>query len=91
MNQPFYRDIRCIQISFMGVLFSYGVLAFDFSLLWTQIVVTFVAGLLTQFFWIKKFKLKTNSLLSATITCLSLALLLRSGIERMRAVFTEYF
>ena len=78
MNQPFYKDIRCIQISFMGVLFSYGVLAFDLSLLWTQILVTFVAGLLTQLFWIKKFKLKMNSFLSTTITCLSLALLLRS-------------
>ena len=78
MNQPFYKDIRCIQISFMGALFSYGVFVFDLSLSWTQVVITFVSGLLTQFFWIKKLNLKTNSLLSATITCLSLALLLRS-------------
>ena len=78
MNQPFYKDIRCLQISFMGALFSYGVLKFDLSLSWTQIVMTFVAGLLTQFFWIKKCNLKISSLLSATITCLSLALLLRS-------------
>ncbi len=78
MNQLFYKDIRCIQISFMGVLFSYGVLVFDFSLLWTQVVMTFITGLITQFFWIKKFNLKINSLLSAMITCLSLALLLRS-------------
>ena len=79
MKQPFYRDIRCIQISFMGVLFSYGVLVFDLSLSWTQLFMTFVAGLLTQFFWIKKFNLKINSLLSAMITCLSLVLLLRSS------------
>ena len=63
----------------MGILLSYGVLAFDLSLLWVQAVLTFTSGILTQLFWMKKLKLKLNSLLSALITCLSLALLLRSN------------
>ena len=76
---PYYKDIRYIQIAFMGVLLSYGVLIFDLSLLWAQVVFTFVSGLLTQFLWIKILKLKLNSFLSAFITCLSLVLLLRSN------------
>ena len=76
---PYYKDIRYIQIAFMGVLLSYGVLNFDLSLLWTQVVFTFVSGLLTQFLWIKILKLKLNSFLSGFITCLSLVLLLRSN------------
>ncbi|MDE0518965.1 MAG: RnfABCDGE type electron transport complex subunit D [Bdellovibrionales bacterium] len=83
----FYKDIRYVQIAFMGVLFSYGVLVFDLSLLWTQVVLTFAAGLLTQFFWKKKLyrsgiekkgNLSRGHFLSAFITCLSLVLLLRS-------------
>ena len=62
----------------MGMLFSYGVLVFDLSLLWMQVVLTFASGLLTQFFWKKKFNLSRGSFLSAFITCLSLVLLLRS-------------
>jgi Na+-transporting NADH:ubiquinone oxidoreductase subunit NqrB len=76
---PYYKDIRYIQIAFMGVLLSYGVLIFDLSLLWVQVVFTFVSGLLTQVLWIKILKLKLNSVLSAFITCLSLVLLLRSN------------
>ena len=77
-NKLFYKDIRYLQISFMGILFSYGVWAFDLSLVWTQVVITFAVGLSTQIFWINRLKLKANSLLSAIITCFSLALLLRS-------------
>ena len=47
------RDIRYFVLFFMLGLLSYGALTFDFSLLWSQIVLTFFAGLLTQYFWIK--------------------------------------
>ena len=76
---PYYKDIRYVQIFFMGILLSYGVFVFDLSLLWIQAVLTFVFGFLTQLFWIKKLKLKYKSFLSALITCLSVALLLRSN------------
>lgn len=76
---PYYKDIRYIQIFFMGILLSLGVLIFDLSFLWPQAILTFTCGLLTQFFWIKILKLKYNSFLSAFITCLSLTLLLRSN------------
>lgn len=62
----------------MGGLFSYGVWAFDFSLLWSQVVMTFATGFLTQLFWMRRLKLGSDGLLSAFITCLSLILLLRS-------------
>ena len=71
-------DIRYIQLVFMGVLLSYGVLAFDLSILKTQIILTFLSGVFTQLFWIKVLKLKSKSLLSALISSLSIALLLRS-------------
>lgn len=71
-------DIRYIQLVFMGGLLSYGVLAFDLSILKTQIVLTFLSGILTQLFWVKILKLKSSSLLSALISSLSIVLLLRS-------------
>lgn len=67
-----------MQILFMGGLFSYGVWFFDLSLLWAQVILTFASGLLTQYFWMRRLKLQTHSLLSVFITCFSLTLLLRS-------------
>ena len=75
----FYKDIRYVQIFFMGGLFSYGVLLFDLSLHWIQIILTFISGLFTQLFWIKRLQLKISGFLSASITCLSVILLLRSN------------
>ena len=87
-NPAFYKDIRYVQIAFMGGLFSYGVLVFDLSLLWIQLVLTFTSGMLTQFFWKdilyeegsnrSGIHLSRGHFLSAFITCFSLVVLLRS-------------
>ncbi|MDE0119011.1 MAG: hypothetical protein OXM55_03260 [Bdellovibrionales bacterium] len=39
---------------FYGAVVCYGVLVFDLSLLWEQVVLTFTVGFLTQCFWKKK-------------------------------------
>ena len=72
-------DIRIFQILIMGSLLSAGVLSFDFSLQWQQIIGAFVCGIFCQYLWIKKLNLKISSLFSALITCLSVALLLRAN------------
>ncbi len=72
-------DIRYIQIFILSILLSYGAFTFDFSFLWQQMTLTFVSGLFTQYFWIKKFNLSYRSFLSTLITCLGIALLLRSN------------
>lgn len=73
------QDIRYVQILIMGLLLSGGVILYDFSLSGTQMVLTFLAGIFTQIFWIRRLKLNSHSLLSALITCLGLALLLRAN------------
>ena len=74
----FLKNIRLVQILALTSLFCYGVWRFDLSLLWVQVPLTLISGLLTQLFWMRRLKLKTHSCLSALITCLSLFLLLRS-------------
>ena len=63
----------------LGILLGIGVLNFDFSIHFLQVFLTFLAGLACQYLWIKRLKLSSNSFFSALITCLSIALLLRSS------------
>jgi enediyne biosynthesis protein E5 len=59
-------------------LLSTGVLARDFSLRWEQMVLTFVAGLAAQVFFVRALKLSNVGVLSAVITCFGLSILLRA-------------
>ena len=79
MDHKLLYDIRIFQILIMGGLLSAGVLSFDFSLQWQQIIGTFICGIFCQYLWIKKLNLKISSLFSVVITCLSVALLLRAN------------
>ena len=72
-------DIRLWQLIIMASLLLSGVWLRDFSLLPIQIVLTFVAGLSTQFLFLRYFNLQQRGFLSATITCFGLCLLLRSS------------
>ncbi|MCB1176450.1 MAG: RnfABCDGE type electron transport complex subunit D [Leptospiraceae bacterium] len=71
-------DIRILQLSLMGILLLTGVMIQDFSISYKQVVLTFISGFITQYFWIKWNKLNKNSIFSGLITCLGLSLLLRS-------------
>ena len=63
----------------LGVFLGIGAFTFDFSIYFLQIFLTFLAGLICQYLWIKKLKLPSHSFFSALITCLSIALLIRSS------------
>lgn len=88
LNWTFFRiikkhiltDVRILQILLMGGLLVVGAGLYDFSLTLQQVFLTFLFGLSTQWFWIKKYNLPNHSLLSASITCLGLSLLLRSSV-----------
>src|ERR1041385_4519054 len=71
-------DARLWQILFLGTLLGVGVVFRDFSIKFQQLLLSFLAGIFTQYFWISIYQLKRVSYLSAFITCLSLALLLRA-------------
>jgi Na+-transporting NADH:ubiquinone oxidoreductase subunit NqrB len=73
------QDIRLWQLLIMAALLLSGVWFRDFSLLPTQITLTFAAGLTTQWFCLRQFKLQQFGFLSAMITCFGLCLLLRSS------------
>ncbi|MBP7284446.1 MAG: RnfABCDGE type electron transport complex subunit D [Leptospiraceae bacterium] len=70
-------DVRILQIFLMGTLLSIGVFFRDFSILPLQIGLTFLAGILTQFLWMRILKIEIPYF-STIITCLGLSLLLRS-------------
>ncbi|MCB9062042.1 MAG: RnfABCDGE type electron transport complex subunit D [Halobacteriovoraceae bacterium] len=72
-------DIRIFQIIVMSLLLGTGVFVYDFTLNYQQVALTFIAGILSQIFWIHHLGLNKSSLLSAVITCLGLALLLRAN------------
>ncbi len=72
-------DTRFWQLGIMAGLLLSGVMLRDFSLLASQIGLTFIGGLLTQAIFIKFLKITQYGFLSATITCLGLCLLLRSS------------
>ena len=74
------RDIRLWQLLIMASLLLTGVWFRDFSLYPEQIIFTFVAGLTTQYLFLRSLKLQQHGFLSATITCFGLCLLLRSSV-----------
>ena len=72
------RDARVLQILFLALLLTTGVLLRDFSLYPMQLVLAFAAGLATQAFWLRRLGLEQRGFLSAVVTCCGLSLLLRS-------------
>jgi len=72
------RDARVFQIAFQAVLLTLGVLARDFALDPRQMALAFATGLLTQRLWLRALGLEHKGSLSALITCLGVALLLRA-------------
>ncbi len=78
------RDPRILQIAFLGALLAAGALFRDFSLRPAQIALTFAAALGTQRLLDRLTHKPAPSLLSATITALSLTLLLRA--DRLWAI-----
>jgi len=72
------KDARILQILFLALLLTTGVLLRDFSLHPLQMALAFAAGLATQAFWLKRLGLEQRGFLSAIVTCCGLSLLLRS-------------
>ena len=72
------RDPRHYQILFLGILLSAGAWLRDFSLRPEQVVLTFLAGILTQILCERAGGRRPRGLLSAVITCFSLTILLRA-------------
>jgi enediyne biosynthesis protein E5 len=72
------RDARILQIAFLVLLLTVGVLLRDFSVQLLQVALTFGAGLAAQAFWLERLGLKQRGMLSAVVTCCGLSLLLRS-------------
>lgn len=74
-----FLNIRLIQIFSLLSLLSLGALYRDFSISTEQIALTFISGVLTQYFFTRLLKIKrAGLLLSPVITCFGIALLLRS-------------
>lgn len=71
-------DARLYQIAFQATLLTVGALLRDFSLRPAQMLLTFVAGLATQAFWLRLLRIERAGVLSAVITCFGLSLLLRA-------------
>jgi Na+-transporting NADH:ubiquinone oxidoreductase subunit NqrB len=71
-------DPRLCQIFSLGILLAGGAYFRDFGLRPEQVVLTFVAGLMTQIACWRLNPSKPRSLRSAIITCFSLSLLLRA-------------
>jgi len=78
MKERFPADARVFQILFLGGLLAAGAWFRDFSVRPEQVGLTFLAGALTQAFFIRLLALDGVGLRSAFITCLSLSLLLRA-------------
>lgn len=72
------RDPRLWQLAFQAGLLLAGALLRDFSLRWEQVALTLAAALLTQSLWLRALGLAHKGVLSAAITALGLALLLRA-------------
>ncbi len=73
-------DFRVLQILFLSSFILIGFKLFDFSLNFIQVALSFCGGLLAQAFFILKLGINKKSLLSAAITCLGVAVLLRSDV-----------
>lgn len=71
-------DARWLQIGFLGALLLGGALWRDFTLQPEQVVLTFIAALLTQAAWDERIVHRPDALLSAAVTSLGLSILLRA-------------
>ena len=73
------RDIRLVQILLMACLLLVGAALRDFALLPVQILLTFSAALLAQYFFASALRLKSLGILSAAISSIGISLLVRSS------------
>ena len=73
-----FSDPRKTQIILMGTLLMLGAFARDFSIRFEQVLLTFISGILTQYIFLRIFKIKERGYLSAVITCLGISLLYRN-------------
>ena len=73
-----HADARLFQIAFLGTLLAAGVLLRDFNLRPQQMALAFCAGLVTQALFLRALRIRHAGLLSATITCFGLSILLRA-------------
>ena len=71
-------DARVFQILFLGALLLGGALWRDFALRWEQVALTFAAGIAAQALWIRALGLGSVGYLSALVTCLGTAILVRA-------------
>lgn len=71
-------DPRVFQIVSLLTFLSIGAFARDFSISSSQIALTFLSGIATQCFFLKRLQLPHVGYLSAVITCFGISLLLRS-------------
>lgn len=76
--KPFSSDVRVVQASLMLGILGAGALLRDFSLTLPQVLGAFAGGLLAQLVGLRALKLKDVGYKSAVITCIGVALLLRS-------------
>ncbi|MBI3289410.1 MAG: hypothetical protein HYZ74_07830 [Elusimicrobia bacterium] len=72
------RDPRYFQIAFLATFLLLGLFRLEFRLEPAQILLTFLAGLSTQSFFLRRLRLAEAGYLSAVVTCLGLSLLVRS-------------
>jgi Na+-transporting NADH:ubiquinone oxidoreductase subunit NqrB len=72
------RDARLFQIVFLGTLLGVGVLFYDFTLRPIQMLLAFVAALLTQAICLRRLRLGGAGYRSTCITALGLSILLRA-------------
>jgi enediyne biosynthesis protein E5 len=71
-------DARLFQIVFLGGLLLTGVLARDFTVQAVQIALVFASALATQWFWLRRLKLKNVGYLSVIVTSLGISILVRA-------------
>lgn len=74
------RDPRCYQIFALSSLVIYGSVILDFGVQWLQAIAIFAAAQLTQFVCSRAVGLSRYDPLSATITSLSLTMMLRTDL-----------
>lgn len=71
-------DVRAAMIVLMLLMLGGGAWLRDFSIRPEQVLLTFAAGLLTHFFFLRRLELRDVGYLSAMITCMGISLLLRA-------------
>jgi enediyne biosynthesis protein E5 len=72
------KDARILQIVFLGIFLTIGVLFRDFSVQLTQVVLVFLTALITQRFWIHRLGIAQAGYLSAIVTSFGISILARA-------------